>query len=44
MKIADLKNIIQAFRLFNYSLYATVRFIQINFFQKNIHRKFKKII
>lgn len=39
MKIADLKNIIQAFRLFNYSLYATVRFIKINFFQKNIHRK-----
>lgn len=39
MKIADIKTIIFAFRLYRYNLYATLRFINMNFIQKNIHRK-----
>lgn len=34
MKIADIKTIIFAFRLYRYNLYATIRFINMNFIQK----------
>lgn len=38
MQVKDIKAIIKAFKLFDYDFCALLKFIKLNFFQKNIKR------